>query len=316
MFKFSSSVLYNDNIYYIPFHNPDLVILNLSNHKLQYIELPSYREYQYSGGIYNNGILYLIPYINTVQDLLIYDTTSQKFTTISLLSYITKKFPFNGGICYNDILYITPYDEDNIITYNTNTQELNKIQINIQGTSKYETSILHKNVIYYIPLNADEIGIYNIPNKKFTTTSLSFLSRGKLKFSGATLYQDIIYMVPTTQNIMLLLDIVDSLKIKTIELGDYIGLNWKGCVGNNGMLYIGPYDGGRIGVVKLKNNSNEMGNVVRSTVKKLEDKKLWTSDVKESVVGSAVKMLEDKKLWTSDVNESFVGSAVKKLEDK
>ena len=69
----------------------------------------------------------------------------------------------------------------------------------VSGNWKYDGGILAPNgVIYFVPRNADDIGVFNPTDGSFTTMEIPFsLSTDEVRYSGAVLGKNgKIYLVP------------------------------------------------------------------------------------------------------------------------
>ena len=124
---------------------------------------------------------------------------------------------------------------------------------------KYRGGVLGPNgLIYFIPYNADNVGILNPSSSSFSTLDISsFISSGN-KYSGGVLGPNgLIYFIPLNANHIGILN-PSSNSFSTLDISSFISSNYKylgGVLGPNGLIYFIPLNADNIGILHLGNTN-------------------------------------------------------------
>ena len=115
-------------------------------------------------------------------------------------------------------------------------------------------------LIYFVPLNADNIGVLNPSSSSFTTIDISNTISLDYKYAGGVLGPNgLIYFVPHYADNIGVLN-PSSSSFTTIDISNTISSDGKyhgGVLGPHGLIYFVPYGANNIGKLHLGNTQPE-----------------------------------------------------------
>lgn len=211
-----TAFLYKNEAWFIPQQGQYIAVVNLDTMHMEFIE-PPFRKINkkavsrinavyYSGGIFGDQYLYLIP--ANIDALLILDLESRAVYpyydvstedayylfgayadgALYLTPYIgnsllkidlrtNKRFQYSWKyspesfldiLCYKNSLWLTPYRSDNILCFDLNTEKTEEIPLKeiFDPECTYEQVQIYKNSIFFIPFQADAILEFHADNKE------------------------------------------------------------------------------------------------------------------------------------------------------
>jgi len=121
----------------------------------------------------------------------------------------------------------------------------------------YRGGVLGPNgLIYFVPCNADDIGIFDPSSSSFTTLDISFAISSDWKYNGGVLGPNgLIYFVPSNADNIGILD-PSSTSFTTLDISISSDAKYSaGVLGPDGLIYFVPLDVDNIGILDPSSSS-------------------------------------------------------------
>ena len=194
-----------------------------------------------------------------------YAAGTTMFSTIDISSHIISFSKYAGGVLGpNGLIYFVPRNAWNIGVLNPSSSSFSTINFfrpvedyaaHLASTLqvKYVGGVLGPNgLIYFVPSNADNIGVLDPSSSSFSTIDISNTISTDFKYAGGVLGPNgRIYFVPRNADNIGVLN-PSSSTFTTIDISNTISSDLKytgGVLGPNGLIYFVPYSSIGIGVL-------------------------------------------------------------------
>lgn len=166
-YQWSSSVIYENKIFFIPYCHNDILIINTIDNSISYISYNNINDIsnnKWSGGILApNGKIFCIPYNSNY--IAIIDPEELNIETI-YIDNINYNQKWNSGVlAQNGYIFCIPSNSDKILKINTYDNTYSFIDINNENIPDkwYGGTLSTNGLIYMMPYNSDKLLIID-PN--------------------------------------------------------------------------------------------------------------------------------------------------------
>jgi len=163
-FKFSSSVYYQNNIYFIPYDAPMIGVLNTSTHKFSTISLHNYVRGQckFNGSILYHDTIYMAP--ANLPIIGVYHIPNNDFKMINVDAHVKGKYKFSTIVKYQDVLLFIPYFCGKMVVLNVKKQKLASMELGEEWSKQacWDGCVVVDNKVYFCPHDGHVVGVLNI----------------------------------------------------------------------------------------------------------------------------------------------------------
>ena len=187
-----------------------------------------------------NGLIYFVP--SSAHNVGIFDPSTSSFSTLDISNWINQDGDDSCRYDKDDSCDEGDEDGDGLCEPGTDQTDCQ-----VRSSAKYAGGVLGPDgLIYFVPYNADNIGILSPSSSSFSTLDISkTISFGGKYFGGVLGLNGVIYFVPYNAGNVGILNPFRG-QFTTLDISstfDYYG----GVLGPNGLVYFVPHYAHNIG---------------------------------------------------------------------